>query len=470
MKVLIVTLTCLSALAAPLSSQSVLLHEEFDSALFPPSGWEHWNQGSTPGWDWEPSGRARHLDWFGLSDADLVTPLLDSTGFSQLSLHAIHGQLFSTYREINEVRVTLDGGISSNLVHQVSQPQDGPNFPLELDLSAYAGIAGFQVMFHYQGDFANEWTLDRVTIDNLPPLIPPYWPELPTQFDEAEGYRMRFDELLGVVPASMGINSVDEFSRKPDLEGWCNVGQLAPSLFAYSGSTCLELGLHPHAATFHDVSNALVIGLNGSSLVQPALEFQVYQLNEEWNADDGVFLSQDGITWHPLRTDWVLQTGGTAYAESWRKLSFFMDTTPVSLDGNFFLAFAQADDFPYGSNDGVAIDDVRIGSSVQPLQVTVSNLIGGQTAEVLVEGADPARVVTILYSFDGAGPTLTPYGLAQVSAPTVTLVTRDPDLNGMVRLQVAVPVAAIGRAVWAQAIEFLGVDGRFSNPLTLEVQ
>lgn len=459
-----------SALLSRLATaQTVYLDEPFDSGSFPPSNWTELNNGVSAGWEPGPS-RAIHADWYGLNDNLLVSPSLDLSLGTVVGLHLTHDQLFARYRDQNEIEISLDGGATFTRVLAIDGQVDGIGIELDVDLSAWAGQADVQLGFRYVGDFANEWSIDQVLVDDFLPDPPPTWPELPSEFLLWEGYCERFDELVGVLPSHFAANSVDEASRYPDLDGWCNIGQLAPCTEVYSGLASLELGLNPSSTNFHNVANAIIIGFDGTGMQNTAFEMMVWQAGEELDPDDGVFASVDGENWVALRTDWVRMTSGTSYQKQWRRVSGDLATSGLDVSGNFYMAIAQADDFPFGGQDGVAIDNLCCGGAVVPLRYEVTNLIAGSIARFEVTGLDRDAFVSLMYSFAGAGPTVTPYGLADLGSPYSTLATVDADRNGRAEVVLTVPTSLLGRTVWTQAVEILGASGRFSNPLEITVQ
>ena len=60
-------------------------------------------------------------------------------------------------------------------------------------------------------------------------------------------------------------------------------------------------------------------------------------------------MSADGLTWFPLVLDWSSLSKGSA---DWFRVAAPLQDTPVPIDGRFYLAFAQADDSPFGTTDG----------------------------------------------------------------------------------------------------------------------
>jgi hypothetical protein len=451
-------------------AQTVALDEDFTGAIFPPTNWTEVNNGVSLGWESNGVDRAVHADYFGDNDNRLITRNVDLSTFAQAGLHLDHGQLFATYRELNDVEISLDGGLTFAVLHSVSSIADGPDLKVEIDLASYLGLSGLQFSFHYTGNFANEWSLDRLLVDDQPPIFPPRWPNLPTSFVAADDYCEKFDGLQGVLPAHLAANSVDESTRLPDAEGWCNIGQLAPCVRSFSGTEALEMGLIPGTTNYHQVANALIFGLDGTTATNTAFEMQVYQMGEEVNLDDGLFVSLDGLDWQPVITDWAHMTGGPPNQRTWRRVTADLATAGLNLNGPYYLAIAQADDFPYNSQDGVVIDDFCIGGDVQALHYEVTNLLAGQVANLSVTGADPDSLVSFLYSRNGAGPVDTPYGLADVGQPYYRLATIDANLNGEARMQAQVPPLLNGVTIWTQAIEVLGITGRFTNSLELVVK
>lgn len=131
------------------------------------------------------------------------------------------------------------------------------------------------------------------------------------------------------------MNSVDEVSRENDVDGWCNYSQRAPCLQSYSGLSSLEMGLNPGTTNYHQIANSIIIGLDGTGAVNWDLEMRVLQMGEEWNPDDGTFLSSDGIDWQPVMTDWAHMTGGSMHIGKWQKVTCDLTTTSLDVSGQF---------------------------------------------------------------------------------------------------------------------------------------
>jgi hypothetical protein len=455
-------------LVSSLSAQTTFLTEDFRSGIVPPLGWAELNNGVSLGWEDDLAEYALHDDYNGANDNYLLSPAMDLSAATEVYLHAIQDQTFAIYMDSNTVEVSLDGGLSFTLVYTETTVVDGSQI-LEVDLSAYAGLAGVQFAFHYQGDFANEWRIDDLVVDDQAYVPPLRWPVLPTQFVSADQFLETFDTLSGVVPSYMGVNRLNMASRQFDPQAWCNIGQLAPCIEPRSGQFALEMGLDPSSTQFHEVANALIIGLDGTGVSNYTMTFQALQHGEELQADDGVFVSSDGIDWVPLITDWESLIGA-GNVGVWTPLTVDLSATAVDVSGQFLLAFSQADDYPYANLDGVGIDDILIGGA-PPLLYDVQNLVAGQMSTMTVSGADPASRLVLGYSLSGPGPSSTLYGQADMSQPIVELGRYFPDAQGNLVVQRPVPPTAVGVPVWTQALEITTLNvGIFSNSLALTIQ
>ena len=434
----------------------------------PPAGWTEANNGVSAGWEDDTCEFAFHDDFQAANENQLISPSLDFSAMSEVWLHAVEVQGFAFATVRNAIQVSVDGGATWADVWLSSSVDDG-TYAIEVDLSAYAGLSGVQIAFEYQGFFANEWRIDQVVIDDQAYVPPLRWPNLPSSFASADSFLETFDTLTGVVPDYIATNSVDAASRMVDPLGWCNIGQLGTCISPRTGQYCLELGLQPGTTLYHEVSNALILGLNGAGVSNFIMEFYAKHYGEEMNADDGVFISDDGVNWTPLLTDWN-NLIGSGNLDTWVQLSCDLSSTSVDVSGDFWVAFAQSDDYPYGFLDGVGIDDINVGGA-PPLLFNAQNLVAGQQVTLTVTGADPSSLVFIAYSLRGPGPTTTPFGVADLSHPIEQLGRFTPTTQGEVMTTSPVPPTAAGVPVWMQALELTSLSvGIWSNPLALVVQ
>lgn len=462
----ILPLVALGALTAPMIAQQTALTEDFDLGIVPPAGWTEMNNGVTLGWEPDLAlEEADHDDYFSgvYNDNRLESPAMDLSTFAEAYLHMDQDQVFPTFRDINEIQVTLDGGATYTTVYDETGLTSLTDAALEVDLSAYAGMSGVQLSFHYTGDYANAWRLDNIVVDDIaPPPPPPYWSNLPTTFESAAGFRENFEAIAGVTPSYMALNALDSVSRLADAEAWCNIGGSAACLDPYDGAYALEMGLIPGSTNYHDVSNAMILGLNGAGVTDFTMSFQAINHGEEVSTDDGVFVSADGVTWENVVSDWGTLIGGTAVHAL---VSCDLASTSVDVSGDFYVAIAQQDNFPYLDLDGVGIDNITVGSPI----LTASNVVAGATATLDVSGANPVSVVILAYS-RLAGPTATPFGNADLGSPYTQIGRFVPDAQGDISTNVNVPAIAAGLTIWMQGLEFSGAGGRFSNGLKITVQ
>jgi hypothetical protein len=452
--------------ATSLMGQTTLLNQNFNSGNVPPFGWSESNNGASQGWQADVTGTmALHSDESGWNDNALISPVMDLTTVGLAFVHGVQGQNFSAWREQNLVQVTLDGGLSFQTIGQLSGP-DGQGYSFHFDLSTYLGQSAVQLSLRYQGSYANEWFLDHVVVDDQnPPPPAAHWPNLPTAFVSGVAWMEDFDAITaGSLPPHMAVNSVNSYTRLTDLEGWCNVGQLGPSNGAYSSSNALEMGLVPGSMEYHDVSNALIIGLNGAGVMDFHFSFHARQFGEEISPDDGIWVSEDGSNWTLVVGDWVALTGGTLLEGEWRTAHCDLSTAGLDLSGDFYLAIAQQDNYPYKNEDGVGVDQLALDRPV----MDAVNLVVSETATLTVENVDPYSLVLPLRSFsDGLTPTA--MGLLNLGQPFESLGFLTPDAAGIAQAQFQVPFLAKGLTFYLQALEINGLDARISNLLVEKV-
>ncbi|TAH37041.1 MAG: hypothetical protein EYC70_08650 [Planctomycetota bacterium] len=291
-----------------------------------------------------------------------------------------------------------------------------------------------------------------------PPPPPPRWPNLPVVFKSiGSGYSENFDGLAGVPPSHFAINELNALSRTADGQAWCNIGQRGPctggnsGVGPNSGLYDLELGNAVGAQVGFRNASGLVIGLNGAGAGTVTLDFNVYDFGEEADTDDGVFVSEDGMTWTPVYAGWMALPDGAWTAVTGVDLSAMVNTS-----GDFYLLFAQSDTNEIGNGDGILVDDVEVqGSSGGGL-----NLVGpvpgtaGANNQLAIQNGTPSATVGFAYAFQ-AGSTNVP------GCPGFTLDIRNAQLidtanvgpSGNAQITFFVPAGAAGRTILFQAAE-----------------
>ncbi len=285
-----------------------------------------------------------------------------------------------------------------------------------------------------------------------PPPPPPTWPNLPSAFlAVGSGMNENFDTIAGTLPSHMAVNELDEIRRAPDVDAWANLGQNAPCTAPFSGAFNLELGGNPNMSSYHNVSNSLILGLDGGGSTSLVLDYQAINYGEENHSDDGIFLSSDGLTWEAVTTGW----GHVANTMAWVAITGAdLTSTSVDTSGPFYLLFGQCDNYPFANADGIGIDNISVhdaGPTGPTLGVNPMPPVAGQSATIFVTGNNPGDVVFIGYSLTGGGPTNTPFGPASMSMPIRNFPPLIANANGDVGMTANVPMVVQGRPIWMQA-------------------
>jgi len=290
-----------------------------------------------------------------------------------------------------------------------------------------------------------------------PPPPPPAWPNLPTGFMAADGYFDDFESYGGVVPGHFAVNELDGTSGLPDPEAYCDIAG-SSGLGAFSGTACLEMGLDPLSNNYHDVRNGLVIGLNGAGAASLDMDFQAIDHGEETDTWDGVWTSDDGLVWYQAYGPW------TSLLSSWQAVTGVnLDGAGANTDGDFYLLFAQDDNFPYGYLDGLGADDISIVAPPPPgPSLAVYDLTGGMMGTLEVTNATPGGIVVMGASMAGGGPTSTVYGDVMLSPP-IHVRWNTADAAGTATWSHQVYPHLTGKTLYFHAVD--DTTGDLSNPL-----
>jgi hypothetical protein len=283
------------------------------------------------------------------------------------------------------------------------------------------------------------------------------WPNLPmTTVPVNMLFQENFDSRAGILPNHFSLSFTDATTLKRDPDALCNIGNMEDCRLFQSGEYSLEMGLRPGTNNYHDVFNALVIGLDGLGSGGHLLSFSIYNCGENAHQEDGVWVSSDGLTWENVYPGWAHLPAG-----QWVRLeNINLSNVGVSTQGSFYLRFSQRDNFPYFYNEGVAIDDIEVVPSVT---LSVDNLTAGGFATVQVDGCTPNGQVWINWSMAGPGPTPSPWGLAYL-APPIHRIVMQADNGGMARLVERVPYGVTGRPMHIQAVDI--IKGVLTNPIS----
>lgn len=114
---------------------------------------------------------------------------------------------------------------------------------------------------------------------------------------------------------------------------------------------------------------------------------------------------------------------------------------------------------------GFHFDDFAIDTPAFGPSLAVNNLVAGGTADLVVSNTAPGATCVIAYSLAGAGPTNTPYGMADLSLPINQLPPLTSDAAGVAATTANIPAGAAGRPVWLQAVELTATGGNLTNSL-----
>ncbi len=300
---------------------------------------------------------------------------------------------------------------------------------------------------------------DAVEISVVDP--PPYWPNLPTSFLGVNGNRtIDFDTAAGTLQSWMAANALAGDHLSSDPEAWCNIGQQGACATTTSGAYCLEMGLDPASTNYHEVANGFILGLDGAGDGDLFLDYQGINHGEEASTDDGVWISADGVSWTALQSGWA--GVGSAWGET---AGIAMSGSGVSTNGDFYLMFAQQDNFPYGYLDGIGIDDIVVDSYERQLSITP--VTAGLPLTISVSNCTPGSAVYVAWSAAGGGPTGTAWGTAYLTAPWVTLPTFVPDASGFDSLTQNANAGTTGIQIWLHGLELPA--GEFLNPLAIVI-
>ena len=111
------------------------------------------------------------------------------------------------------------------------------------------------------------------------------------------------------------------------------------------------------------------------------------------------------------------------------------------------------------------VDDIQLYDG--PLQsgpsLSTPGLVAGAISQLDLSGATAVSPVMFAYSLTGGGPTTTPVGIVNLSAPINTLPTVLSDANGNAIMSSSIPANASGITVWLQAYDT--ASGELSNGL-----
>ncbi len=180
------------------SASAQAINESFDTSstgVFPPATWSETNTGTPEIWQdtsiapifAAPAGYSTfdaaghgYTGFASIADSNLMTPVMDLSSFGAPELtydgalgYANYMSHTSIYFGTSDIEVSTDGGVTYVSVWSEAAVADyyTPGITLDLTGSA-ANQAAVAISFRYQGEFAHEWVLDNVIVDNVGPAGP----------------------------------------------------------------------------------------------------------------------------------------------------------------------------------------------------------------------------------------------------------------------------------------------------------
>ena len=182
-----------AVLTAGVASAQQALNEQFDyssSSAFPPSGWSAVDNGTAPvAWE-EPSlglniytiatltvdTAAHAYTGQGIqAESYLESPAFDLTSYGSPELSFDSDVYWTQYMAHHPstlangasfINVSTDGGSTWSQVWTEGAIVDGFTPGVAVDLASVAGQSSVMLQFHYSGDYAHEWGVDNVVVDN----------------------------------------------------------------------------------------------------------------------------------------------------------------------------------------------------------------------------------------------------------------------------------------------------------------
>jgi hypothetical protein len=206
------------------------------------------------------------------------------------------------------------------------------------------------------------------------------------------------------------------------------------------------------ASDNHLVSPAFdLTGVAGTKLTfDGETNYATYLANNPAGYGNGIsnmeITTDGGLTWIMVWTDTSLVNG---FYSPCVNISAFDGMTNVQLGIYFFGDYAQE----WWVDNVVIEGGGGCGGSGGALTYSVTGLLGGSTATATITGAMPGGNILIGYSLTGAGPTVTPYGSVDMSAPITAMPMQTADFFGDLTLQVPVPTRASGQVLYSQAVD-----------------
>jgi len=384
------------------------MSEDFSSGV-PPTGWSEGNNGNSAGWE-DGGGDAWHDDYTGMNINSLDSSAADLTGSANAELTWDNVNTFATWTLLNSVS-------ANGTVVWAQDASNGGSGPQTVDLTAFDGMS-VTLSFLYEGDYANDWRVDNVTIDA--PAPPP--------------------------PSSHSILFEDFESGVCPPAGWAenNNGNSAGWEVLNAANNHIGTG----GAVWHDDFtgynlNSMIAGPGGT--IDASNETG---LHVNWDQDNHfpTWTFRNSVLCNGVEAWYQDGTGVGSVSSLTADLSAH-DGTMVEVE--FLYEGDYCNEWMLDSVD-VRVTD---GGGGGGFTLAVAGLVAGGSADLSLSGAGAGATCIMAYSLAGGGPTSTAVGDVDLSMPINRLPALTADANGDAGMSVSVPSGAAGVSVWIQAVD-----------------
>jgi hypothetical protein len=257
---------------------SVLLNEDFESSVFPPSGWQTQSEGQ--GWFVSDDGGSSgfqippHTRYAVANDDTagsnnngiydfLITPLLDLSNFPGYVM-SFNSFYTGQYEQMAFVEFSLDNGITWYDFYTLTPATNWKKVSINLSgFSGYSNYSSVKFRFHAEADdWGSGWAVDDVIIRSDMMDVLDY------QFFVGDSLILSTNELTGVVPAALASygDSVTVGVAAEYIQGLSSLDSikfLSQYLIPPSGLTATSEGNQVHL-TWNPPSDSILGNLPGN--------------------------------------------------------------------------------------------------------------------------------------------------------------------------------------------------------------
>ncbi len=166
------------------SGSRALLHEDFESGVYPPDGWQTYRLGATDDRAWIESTYDSHSpthsivhpddDYNSMAHDWIVTPAVTICPNSHLQFWEKNQYVYGNYYTYHGVWISTGSGdpADNDFIELIESGTEIDNWTLRsIDLADYIGQTVY-IGFYYIGDYDSVWRIDDVTITGE---TPPAW-------------------------------------------------------------------------------------------------------------------------------------------------------------------------------------------------------------------------------------------------------------------------------------------------------